>query len=148
MPAIHARRGRCPHRPETWRAEPAGINVLPSHRTIGTMRASSPTRWENFAIHQAPFFTFRCPLHTRRKRGHPLQAGEGRGFPAAKGAVPGRFCVPPHTRRCGGTLSQERVRGFSEIVFSMFPSHRQRGGVWHRKGYQTGAGWRKTRWVS
>ena len=62
----NSRRGRCPHRPETWRAEPAGINVLPSHRTSGTMRASSPTRWENFAIHQAPFFTCRCPLHTRR----------------------------------------------------------------------------------
>ena len=35
----------------------------------------------DFTIQLSQASTFRAPLHTRRKRGHSLQAGEGRGFP-------------------------------------------------------------------
>ena len=75
-----SRRGRCLHRPGPLWVGPVGINVLPSHRTSGTMRASSPTRWENFAIHRASFFTFRGPLHTRRLRAAPSPSRRGRGI--------------------------------------------------------------------
>ena len=65
VPAIHARRGRCLHRPETLRAGPGCIIVLPSHRTSGTMRASSPTRTVNLCHSSGQSLTYRCPLHTR-----------------------------------------------------------------------------------
>ena len=42
VPAIHARRGRCPHRPETWRAGPAGINLPLCSRTFGPMKGIGP----------------------------------------------------------------------------------------------------------
>ena len=38
----NSRRGRCPHRPETWRAEPAGINLPPCCRTLGPMKGIGP----------------------------------------------------------------------------------------------------------
>ena len=44
--------------------------------------------WEVFATQPGPSYVFRGPLHTRRKRGHPLQAGEGRGFPHPSGLTP------------------------------------------------------------
>ena len=37
-----SRRGRCPHRPGTWRAEPAGINLPPCYRTLGPMKGIGP----------------------------------------------------------------------------------------------------------
>ena len=140
-----SRRGRCPHRPETLRVGPVGINVLPSHRTSGTMRASSPTRWESFSIHRAPFFTFGGPLHTRPcgatlskqeragdsyRRGVPLPSPGGRWLGAAE-TEEGRYQVGSAYRPTPVTptachplpgegkgvlhLSQERVRGFFEI---------------------------------
>ena len=50
------------------------------------MRASSPTRWENFAIHQAPLFTFRGPLHTR-PCGATLSKQERAGIPLIRHAL-------------------------------------------------------------
>ena len=63
--ATGTRRGRCPHRPETLRAESVGTNVPPCCRTFGTMRASSPTR-------------VRVPPWRRVWRGH-LQLKNGPG---------------------------------------------------------------------
>ena len=93
-----SRRGRCLHRPGPLWVGPVGINVLPSHRTSGTMRASFPTRWENFAIHRASFFTFRGPLHTRRLRAAPSPSRRGRGIPCGGGGTRSDP-VPPHTRQ-------------------------------------------------
>ena len=44
---------------------------------------------QDCAMQPGPDEYFRAPLHTRRKRGHPLQAGEGRGFPHPSRATPG-----------------------------------------------------------
>ena len=55
---------------------------------------------------------FRGPLHTRRKRGHPLQAGEGWGClrPEEGRYQVGSLCRPTPVPGCArSTLSQERV---------------------------------------
>ena len=61
---------------------------------------------------------FRGPLHTRRKRGHPLQAGEGWGFPETK---EGRYRVgslyrptPVPARPCHPLLR----RGFFQAIYA------------------------------
>ena len=122
-----SRRGRCLHRPGPLWVGPVGINVLPSHRTSGTMRASSPTRWENFAIHRASFFTFRGPLHTRRLRAAPSPSRRGRGIPCGGGGTRSVLRSAPHPSGLWPChplpgegkgvlhLSQERVGVFSKF---------------------------------
>ena len=89
VPAIHARRGRCLHRPETLRAEPAGINLPLCSRTFGPMRASAPTRAGRFYSASWHGRIFQGSPPHPALRGHPLQAGEGRDSPHPSRAAPG-----------------------------------------------------------
>ena len=84
------------------------------------MRASSPTRWENFAIHQAPIFTFRWPLHTRRCGG-TLSMQERAGIPLIRPGLrpvhlPRRGRLPPAGYDTGRFLR----RGLQDQPFQGF----------------------------
>ena len=62
------------------------------------MWASPPTRMGNVCYSSGTVLDFQVSPPHPALRGHPLQAGEGRGF-GGRGAAAGRFCVPPHTRQ-------------------------------------------------
>ena len=94
------------------------------------MRASSPTRWENFAIHQAPIFTFRGPLHTR-PCGATLSKQERAGIPLIRPGLrpvhlPRRGRLPPEGKASsgggmipaassGGGLQYQPFQGFFQV---------------------------------
>ena len=68
----NSRRGRCPHRPETWRSEPAGINLPPCCRTLGPMKGIGPYAYGRFLpLNLAHPMLLGSPPHPE-KAGPPL----------------------------------------------------------------------------
>ena len=95
-------------------------NLPLSYRTLGTMRASSPTRAGNFPIHPTPFFAFRGPLHTRRKRGHPRKAQRAGDFSAL--ALWVRFPVPAEALpKALAKAQSDKGRSFHENTIHCHP---------------------------
>ena len=135
--AIHARRGRCPHRPETWRAEPAGINLPLCSRTFGPMKGIGP-----YAVGMIlPCDQVRSNISgvpsTPGPAGPPSPSRRGQGFRRMRGGTQNPPGAAPHPSGLRpATLSQERVFPSSGpgCARSTFPE----GEGDLRRGYDTG----------
>ena len=87
----NSRRGRCPHRPETWRAEPAGINLPPCCRTLGPMKGIGPYASGKIVPCNQVRTNISGLPSTPGPAGPPSPSRRGQGFPSSVRA----YALPP-----------------------------------------------------